>query len=434
MDNYISDIHFENIEEKMYLWAGDLFPLNRSITGQANRETLKYLKDLMPNLEIKNFKSGEKVFDWIIPDEWEIDEGYIEDEFGNKIIDFKDNNLHVIGYSEPVDTWLTLDELNKHLYSIPEQPNAIPYLTSYYKKKWGFCITDEQRLKLNNIKYHVYIKSKFFKGQLDYGELLIEGQQKNEILLSTYICHPSMGNNELSGIVVTAALAQLISSKKENKYSYRILFIPETIGSIAYLSVHSKYLQNYVKAGFVITCVGDNHNYSFLPSRTGNTYADKVAKYAIDNYVERYNKYSFLERGSDERQFCSPLINLPVVSIMRSKYGTYPEYHTSLDNLDFISKQGLLGSFSIYKKIMYILENNIIYEPLIPCEPQLGKRGLYNITSNQNADSIVNILAYIDGEIDLLDLCNIINIDFYECVRIVNILLDNQLIQIKSDS
>uniref|UniRef100_UPI00404AA32A DUF4910 domain-containing protein n=1 Tax=Flavobacterium sp. TaxID=239 RepID=UPI00404AA32A len=433
MDYDTLEINSLKIGSEMYKWARDLFPLNRSITGQGNRETLEYLKKLLPELKIKNFKSGEEVFDWTIPDEWYLEEGYIDDEYGNRIIDFKTNNLHVLGYSEPIDAWLTLDELNKYLHSLPEQPDAIPYLTSYYKKRWGFCITHEQRLSLKNIKYHVVIKSKFFKGQLDYGELIIKGQQKEEILLSTYICHPSMGNNELSGIVVTTALAQFISSIRDSRYSYRILFIPETIGSIAYLSNKWKYLKSHIIAGFVITCVGDNINYSFLPSRTGETYADKIAKFALINYVNEFKEYNFLERGSDERQYCSPLIDLPVVSIMRSKYATYPEYHTSLDNLNFISEDGLLGSYNIYKTVIYIIENNKIYEPLIFCEPQLGKRGLYNITSNQNADSLINVLAYIDGKLDMLDLCKIIKIDFYECVKIVKILLENKLIKVKSE-
>jgi aminopeptidase-like protein len=427
------EVKFTNIGKEMYKWASDLFPLNRSITGQGNRETLEYLNKILPDLKIINFKSGEQVFDWTIPDEWHIDEGYIEDEYGNKIIDFKSNNLHVVGYSEPVDTWLTLYELNNFLYSLPEQPHAIPYMTSYYTRRWGFCITHEQRLSLKDVKYHVVIKSRLFKGQLDYGELIIEGKLKEEILLSTYICHPSMANNELSGIVLTAALAQLLSTNKENRYTYRILFIPETIGSIAYLSRHWQYLKNHTLAGFVITCVGDNNNYSFLPSRTGDTYADKVAKYVLNNYIKKYKEYSFLERGSDERQFCSPLIDLPVVSIMRSKYATYPEYHTSLDNLDFISEEGLLASYNMYQKILLLLENNITCTPLIFCEPQLGKRGLYNTSSNDNAIDIVNLLAYIDGKNDLIDLSRLINVDFFEIVNLVKILARENLIYLVNE-
>jgi aminopeptidase-like protein len=416
------------IGAEMYKWAIDLFPLNRSITGQGNRETLQYLKNILPNLKISNFKSGEKVFDWIIPDEWELSEAYIEDEFGNKIIDFKNNNLHIISYSESVDCWLSLDELNNYLYSLPEQPDAIPYLTSYYKRRWGFCISHNQRLELLNIRYHVVIKSKLFKGQLDYGEIIVKGKSKEEIFFSTYICHPSMANNEISGIVVTAALAKYINSLVNPNFTYRFLFIPETIGSIAYLSKFWKILKKVTKAGFVVTCVGDDNNYSFLPSRNGNTFADKVAKYALNNFVSNYKEYSFLQRGSDERQYCSPLINLPVVSIMRSKYGSFPEYHTSLDNLDFISINGLIGSYSIYIKTINIIENNCIYKPLIFCEPQLGKRGLYNISSNEDANLVINLLAFIDGELDLIDLSEVLNANYFEVVEVANLLAFKKLI------
>ena len=425
------EINLEKTSEDMYRWANDLFPLNRSITGQANRDTLKYINKILPDLKISNFKSGKKVFDWTIPDEWHIDEGYIEDEVGNRIIDFKNNNLHILGYSEPVDTWLTLEELNNYLYSLPEQPTAIPYVTSYYKKRWGFCISHNQRLNLKNTKYHVVIKSHFFKGQLDYGELVIKGQIKEEILLSTYICHPSMANNEISGIVVTTALAQFLSSLKFKKYTYRVLFIPETIGSIAYLSRHHKDLKRNIKLGLVVTCVGDNYKYSFMPSRTGDTYADKIALFTLNQLKIKFEEYSFLERGSDERQYCSPLIDLPVVSIMRSKYGTFPEYHTSLDNLEFISSDGLKGAYNVILKLLEINEKNFVYEPIIHCEPQLGKRGLYNISSNQSPDALVNVLAYVDGRTDLLDLSLKLNLDFFKCYEICAQLLDNKLLRIK---
>jgi aminopeptidase-like protein len=382
-------------------------------------------------LNINSFSTGEKVFDWEIPEEWEVEDAFIEDENENIIIDFKVNNLHLVGYSESVDCWLSLDELNDHLYSLPDQPNAIPYVTSYYKKKWGFCLSHLQRNQLLNVKYHVVIKSSFLKGQMDYGELIIKGKKKEEILFSTYVCHPSMANNELSGVVLTTALANFIASiSKDLNYTYRFLFIPETIGSIAYLSRNWEYMKRNTKAGYVVTCVGDNLNYSFLPSRMGNTYADKIAKYALDNYVGKYKEYSFLQRGSDERQYCSPLIDLPVASIMRSKYGTFSEYHTSLDNMDFISANGLQGSFNIYKKVIEIIEQNLVYKPLIHCEPQLGKRGLYNITSNDDADSLINFLAYVDGKLDLMDIANLLEIDIFECRLVAQLLLKNKLIKI----
>ena len=413
----------------MYSWAEDLFPYNRSLSGKYNRKTLNYIKNILPNLKVKSFKSGAKVFDWTVPEEWNVTEAYIEDSIGNKVIDFKDNNLHLVGYSEPVDTFMNFSELKDKLHTNKEIPNAIPYITSYYKKQWGFCLSLNKYNMLKDDTYHVVINSKFSQGEMNYGELIIPGNSDEEILLSTYICHPSMANNEISGIVVTTALAKMISEMKDRRYTYRILFIPETIGAIAYLSLHHKKMKLKTKAGFVVTCVGDDNNYSFLPSRLGNTYTDELALYTLNNYCHKgYNKYSFLERGSDERQFCSPLIDLPVVSIMRSKYGTYPEYHTSLDDLNFISKEGLMGAYDILTKSINIIEKNIIYFPLVHCEPQLGKRGLYNISSNDDPDTLVNILAYVDGKLDLLNISKILNIDFFECYEICETLEKNQLI------
>jgi aminopeptidase-like protein len=402
----------------MYQWAVDLFPINRSITGEGLRSTLAYLKNIIPELEIKSIVSGYKAFDWIVPDEWEINNAYICDSDGNKIVDFHQNNLHLVGYSEPVNAWFSLEELTPHLYYLPEQPDAIPYVTSYYKRTWGFCMSYNQFLTLNDGKYHVVIDSNLKKGVLNYGELIIKGKSKKEVLLSTYICHPSMANNELSGPVITTALASWLLTMLKPEYTYRILFIPENIGSIVYLSKYYKHLMKYTIAGFVITCVGDENNYSFLPSRYGNTLADRIALHILKHYTQTFKRYSFLERGSDERNYCSPLIDLPVVSIMRSKYETYPEYHTSLDNLSFISSDGLEGSLSIYKKCIQAIEDNNIYIATNYCEPQLGKRGLYPTVSMKNvygeAKKIKNVLAYADGKIDLLSISEIIGLSIEE--------------------
>ena len=414
----------------MYQWAEDLFPLNRSLSGKYNRETLKYIKNILPDLNIKSFKSGTKVFDWTVPDEWNVEEAYIEDSNGNKVIDFKNNNLHLVSYSEPVDLFISLSELKKKIHTLKDKPDAIPYITSYYKKDWGFSLSYNDFKNLKDDRYHVVINSKFSKGEVNYGELIIPGNTDQEILLSTYICHPSMANNEISGIVVTTALAKMILEIKDRRYTYRIIFIPETIGAVAYLSLHHKKMKLKTMAGFVVTCVGDDNNYSFLPSRLGNTYTDEVALYALNNYCSKgFNKYSFLERGSDERQFCSPLIDLPVVSIMRSKYGTFPEYHTSLDNLDFISKEGLLGGYSILSQTINLIEKNLVYKPVIYCEPQLGKRNLYNIGMNDAPDLLVNLLAYIDGKLDLLSIAQILNKDFFECVEVCDVLIKHKLIK-----
>ena len=420
--------------EKMHKWAADLFNINRSITGPGVRETLVFLSNLIKGLQIKSVASGTKVFDWTVPDEWEIREAFIEDKYGNRIVDFKNNNLHIVGYSVAVDQYMELDELQKYLHSLPEQSDAIPYVTSYYSKSWGFCLTHNQRESLESGKYRVYIDSTISPGVLNYGELIIPGDSKEEVLLSTYICHPSMANNELSGPVVTAALSQWLLSLKKRRYTYRIIFIPETIGSITYLSKNLDYMKENVIAGFVITCIGDNRTYSFLPSRKGGTLADRAALHCLKNSVKKFNEYSYLDRGSDERQYCSPGVDLPVCSIMRSKYDTYPEYHTSLDNLSFISPEGLKGGYDILKKTIRIIEVNDYYKNIFYCEPQLGKRGLYpNLSikggSADDLKNLMNLLAYADGEIDLIDLANIINVDIIDLHPIVEKLIDSELIE-----
>ena len=425
----LNGMNTTNIGSEMYQCIKDLFPLNRSLTGEPNRITLKYLKNILPNLKIGAYDSGKRVFDWTIPEEWNVSDAYVINEKGDKIIDFKVNNLHLVGYSIPVDQSFSYEELKEHLHFDQELENAIPYKTSYYNKTWGFCLTYNQFKSLSKSeKYRVKIDSKFSSGKLNFGELIIKGKSNKEVLLSTYICHPSMANNELSGIAVTVALAKYLSEQKNLFYTYRILFIPETIGSISYLSENFTEMKNNTTAGFVITCVGDDLNYSFLPSRLGNTYADKVGRFALDNYTKVYKEYSFLERGSDERQYCSPLIDLPVVSIMRSKYGTYKEYHTSADDLNFISPKGLEGAYDIYLKAIEVLELNKVFTPKTMCEPQLGKRNLYEITSDENPNSLINLIAYIDGKLDLMDLSKIINEDFFECHRVAQKLLKNDLI------
>ena len=397
-----------NENNKMYSWAKDLFPICRSITGEGLRYTLKYINTLLPDLKIHSIKSGQKAFNWTVPDEWSIKSAYIEDENGNRIIDFSDNNLHVLNYSEPVDKWLSLDDLKKHLYSDPDQPNAIPYVTSYYERRWGFCLEHKKLLSLKKGQYHAVIQSEIKPGVMNYGELIIKGKSNNEILLSTYVCHPSMANNELSGPAVTIALAQWLTAQKNNRYTYRILFLPETIGSIVYLSLNADYMKRHTIAGFILTCMGDDREYSYLPSRKGNTLADRVAKNVLNQTVKNYIEYSFLvDRGSDERQYCSPKIDLPVCSVMRSKYGTYPEYHTSLDNLDFISPEGLNKSYELLKKMIKIIEVNYVYESVYPCEPQLINyelnRSLTKKKLNPESKLIADILAYSDGNTDLIE-------------------------------
>lgn len=423
-----------NMGKIMYGWAKDLYPIARSLTGPGVRETLQYIQKIIPDLKIHQVPSGTQAFDWVVPDEWFIRDAYIADETGKRLIDFKLHNLHVVGYSTPIDAWMTLDELNTHLYSLPNQPDAIPYVTSYYQARWGFCVTENQRKLFVSTKYHVVIDSELKPGVLNYGELILPGNDDNEILLSTYICHPSMANNELSGPVVTLALALWLYGQANRRYTYRIIFIPETIGSIVYLSLHHEHLKQKTKAGFVLTCVGDDKNYSYLPSRKGNTLSDRVAKQVLNSVVDSYTSYSFLDRGSDERQYCSPLIDLPIASIMRTKYGAYPEYHTSLDNLDLISESGLAGAFCVIKACLATLEVNYNYRAKLPCEPQLGKRGLYPTISTVNSSKqgrlMMDFLAYADGENDVLEIANIVKADVMECAKVADVLKLHDLIEI----
>ena len=375
------------IGNKIYALAKELFPINRSITGSGVRKSLKILQKINKDLKIKGIPSGTKVFDWIIPQEWNVDEAWIKDSKNRKIIDFKNNNLHLMGYSLSVSKKITLKDLKKNLYSIKDKPNAIPYVTSYYKKKWGFCLSFNLLKNLKEDIYEVKIKSKFKKGFLNYGELIIPGKTKKEILLSTYICHPSMANNELSGPCVAIHLSKWIKSMKNRNYSYRIVFVPETIGSIAYLSKNYKKMIKNTVAGFNLTCLGDDRAYSYLPSRQENSLSDVIAKHVLKWTFKDYKSYSWLEKGSDERQYCSPGIDLPVATIMRTKYGEYPEYHTSDDNLiNVVTPKGLQGGYEIIKKAITAIEMNCNPLMKIKCEPMLSKYGLYSYYRDSNLD------------------------------------------------
>jgi aminopeptidase-like protein len=418
----------------MYSWASDLYPICRSITGRGVRKTLSYIKELIPDITIHEVPSGKKVFDWTVPEEWFIYDAWIEDDNGKKIVDFKNNNLHLVGYSIPINTTLSLEKLQNHLYSLPDQPNAIPYVTSYYKKDWGFCLSHNQRESLEKGNYKIHINSELKKGFLNYGEVYIKGRSKKEVFLSTYICHPSMANNELSGPVVTTALVQWLKASLDLNYSYRIVFIPETIGSITYLSKNYKKLKSNVIAGYNISCVGDDLAYSYLPSRDGNTMSDKAALHCLSHLAKDFKQYSWLDRGSDERQYCAPGIDMPIASIMRTKYGEYPEYHTSLDNMSFISPDGLNGALNIISHAIGCIENNLFPKALILGEPQLGKRGLYPDTSikgsAKDTDIMMNILTYADGTRDLIDISNILGLPLWEVKKIVDLLQENKLISV----
>lgn len=419
-------IQKDDAGEVLHHWATELFPICRSITGDGLRLSLQYISSLIPGFEIHEIPSGTKAFDWVVPDEWNIKEAYIEDAFGKRVVDFKDNSLHVISYSTSVDLTLTRDELEPFLHIHPYLESAIPYVTSYYSPRWGFCLSQNQKKLLGEGPFHVVIDSSHTKGSLSYGDVVIKGESEEEILFSTYLCHPSMANNELSGPVVAAALARSILQMERRHYTYRFVFIPETIGSIAYLSSHLEHLKKTVRAGWVITCIGDDRAYSYLPSRSGNTLADRVSKQMIALSGNHFDVYTYLDRGSDERQYCSPQVDLPVASLMRSKYGTYPEYHSSLDDLNLVTPTGLDGGLQMMKSVVNILEKEKRWSSSFACEAQLGKRGLYpSLSTAESAKEVaglVNVLAYCDGtmsEREIAELCLLSEVQVHELIGVL---------------
>ena len=391
-----------------YSLLEELFPINRSLTGHGVRETLARIKLELSDLKIIEVETGIKAFDWEVPKEWNVHEAYIIDPEGKKILDYHINNLHLVAYSVSVETKMSLKELQKYLHSLPDQPKAIPYLTSYYTENWGFCIAEEDRDLLKDGIYTVYINSTLSNGHMSYGEIVIPGQVEDEIFLSTYVCHPSMANNELSGPVVTVALLKWLSQNSKPYHTIRAVFIPETIGSIYYISKHLKNMKDKIKAGFVITCVGDNNAYSFMPTKLGNTITDRACLLAIEELRIDCKIYNWLERGSDERQYCAVGVDLPIASLMRSKYGTYKEYHTSLDNLEFVSPEGLAGAYNLIKRAIEICDQSIKPIALFLCEPKLSKYSLYPSISHKGGSkdirSMLDILSYSDGKNDILEI------------------------------
>ncbi len=371
------------------------------------RETLAILERVTGPMEIHRWPTGAQVFDWTVPDEWQIREAWIKDPSGGKVVDFADSNLHVLGYSEPVHRTIGLDELQGHLYSLPEMPDAIPYLTSYYQRRWGFCLQHSRRQRLLPGDYEVYVDADLGPGNLEVGEVTLPGEQPAEVLFSTYVCHPSLANNELSGPVVAAHLARLIRDRP-HRLTYRFLFLPETIGSIAYLHRFGERLRERLLAGYVITCVGDPGAFTYKRSRRGDSLADRIAEHILRVAGEPHAVIDFFPSGSDERQFCSPGFDLPVGSLMRSMYGTYPEYHTSLDDLSLITTDALEGSLAMYAAMIGALEANETLKVAIShCEPQLGKRGLYPTLGSareteQRVLDMMWLLNLCDGTSDLL--------------------------------
>lgn len=419
----------------MHAFAEQLWPYNRSITGEGVRQTLRDIKQICPQLEIIEVPSGTEVFDWTIPREWKVSEAWIKTPSGEKICDFSKNNLHLLGYSVAVNQKLSLSELQEHLYSLEDQPDAIPYITSYYNDHWGFCLSEDDRSTLVEGEYQVYIDAEHFEGSLSYGEIVLPGTSKKEIFLSTYVCHPSMANNELSGPVVATFIAKWLGEFKSRKFTYRIVFVPETIGSITYLSKNLKHLKSNVVGGFNVTCVGDDRAYSFLPSRNGDTISDRIGRHVLHHIDKDYFTYGWGDRGSDERQYCAPHVDLPIATIMRTKYGRYDEYHTSLDDLEnVVTAEGLEGGYNALRDALEVFEKDCFPRVSVFGEPQLGKRGLYpNVSTKKSRSEVklmMDLISWSDGKRSLLEISEICGVAFAESHSLLERLVEHDLIEL----
>jgi aminopeptidase-like protein len=428
-------IHPKDIGAEAFQLVEELYPICRSITGNGVRRTLEIINRHIP-LKVTQVPSGQAVFDWTVPKEWNIKDAWIKTKSGEKIVDFQNSNLHVLNYSVPIHKTVSLEELKPHLFSIPDHPDWIPYRTSYYNENWGFCIPHRLYDKLKDEDYEVFIDSTLDDGHLTFGEYRINGETSDEVLISCHICHPSLCNDNLAGIGMATFLAQHLSSRKM-RYSYRFLFIPGTIGSIVWLKLNEPQINN-IKHGLVVACVGDAGHFHYKKSRIGNAEIDRMAEKVLCDSGFSYQLIDFFPFGYDERQYCSPGFNLPVGCLMRSPHGEYPEYHTSADNLDLVKPVFIQESFDIYLSIIEGLEANAAYVNQLPkCEPQLGKRGLYEAIGG-TADKSKNmallwVLNLSDGNHTLLDIAERSGCRLDLIYEVTRILTAKQLLRIKTD-
>ncbi len=427
------DFEFANEErlgEELHGFATELYPICRSITGDGIRQTLQKISERIP-LHISNVASGTAVFDWTVPREWNIRDAWIEDAQGRRVVDFREHNLHVVNYSVPVRRRMSLEELKPHLHSLPDRPEWIPYRTSYYAEDWGFCLAHEKLASLNEGEYEVCIDSTLEDGSLCYGECLLPGQSSEEVLISVHACHPSLANDNLSGITVAAALAQMLAHQ-DRRYSYRFVFIPGTIGAITWLA-RNENAADRVRHALVLTCIGDAGGFHYKKSRRGNAEIDRAMAHALRHCGENFEVVEFSPYGYDERQYCSPGFNLPAGCLMRSMWGTFPEYHTSADNLGFIQPGQLARSFALCASAIDILETNRTYLNLKPfCEPQLGRRGLYRSTGGEEIGQQIHarlwVLNLSDGEHSLLDIAERSGLPFAVIHSATELLRENGLL------
>lgn len=418
-----------------------LFPICRSITGNGVRETFDILRDIA-DFSVTEVRSGTTCYDWTVPREWNIRDAYIADENGKRIIDFQKSNIHIVGYSAPVDATMTFKELEPHLHTLPKLPDAIPYRTAYYKETWGFCLTQKQYESLDKkATYHVHIDAEFSKGSLTYGDVVLPGTSGKEFVLSTYCCHPSLANDSLSGVVLWTLLLKELKARKNLRHSYRFVIAPETIGVIAYLSKNEKAMKK-VEGGFVITTVAGPGPVGYKESFAGNYIVDRAARNALSELGIPYESYPF-DFGSDERQYAMPAFRIPTVTLSKDKYYEYEQYHTSLDNLDFVSAENLVSMLELYLHTIELLEMERTYTSLMPyCEPMLGKRGLYPDIGGANkqrpADSVIHsedidamrwIMMYSDGETSLFDIAEKTGFPVRQLHRLSELLCTHSLLK-----
>jgi aminopeptidase-like protein len=425
-------VNINEVSQEMYKLVSELYPICRSITGDGLRKTLQLVQQHIP-LELHEVPTGTQVFDWTVPKEWNIKDAYIKNAKGEKIVDFQKLNLHVVNYSIPIHEKVSLEELKKHLISIPDQPDWVPYRTSYYKESWGFCISHNQLLSLTDEEYEVCIDSSLSPGSLTYGEYYIKGKKSDEILISCHCCHPSLANDNLAGIALSTFLAKHLS-QLDLEFSYRFIFIPGTIGSIVWLALNDSNVDK-IKHGLVVTCVGDGGKSHYKKSRRGDAEIDKAVIHVLQRSGAEYEIQEFSPYGYDERQYCSPGFNLPVGCFMRSPHGTYAEYHTSADNLDLVKPEFMADSLEKFLSTLQILESNKKYINQNPkCEPQLGKRGLYSAIGGQTDTkkqemAILWVLNYSDGNYSLLDIAEKSGFDFDLIKKTADTLLEFDLLK-----
>ncbi len=422
-----------NLGQQMYEMIAALYPICRSITGDGFRATLRGIQEHLP-LEVYEVPSGTPAFDWTVPNEWNIRDAYVKNSQGERVIDFQKSNLHVVSYSIPVHKKMGLSELKEHLISLPDYPDRIPYRTSYYNEKWAFCVSHEQLLALPEDEYEVVIDSTLEPGHLTYGEYFLPGETVEEVLISCHACHPSLCNDNLSGIAMSVFLAKQLAALPRRRYSYRFIFIPGTIGSITWLSRNEERIPQ-IKHGLVITGVGDPGAFTYKKSRRGDTEIDRAVMNVLKSSGQPHEVIEFFPYGYDERQYCSPAFNMPVGCFMRSSHGRYSEYHTSADNLDFVRPECLEASLKTCLAALYVIEHNKTYLNQSPkCEPQLGKRGLYSALGGQTHQkssemAMLWILNLSDGHYSLLDISNRSGLPFEIIAPVATLLAEHGLLK-----